>query len=448
MKKKQIFSVFSVNLLLFSQICRTFVCLTMRLIKSNIIRDSMKLISANVLAQAIGLLVYPLLTRLYSPEDFGLFNLFLSIGGVLVIIGLGDYFNAIVLPRERQTAAEVVYASVGILAVVTFISGLGCCFSARIAALFSAPRLADYWWLMPLYVLFSGLWFVLNYWYIREKRFTAISAYQVNNSLTNAGMKAGFGYCSLWGGGLIFSSILSSLFALVTSLWLHGRSLLAALLHVRRDQVRETMKQYRKFPLFSMPRSLLNNLSGNMPVLLLSSAFSLSEIGFFSVALSLAFRPINMVSSSFYQPFYQQVSENVRQQKPVLPFLRRYWLCSVGVLVPLFAMLYVVLPWLTGWLLGADYVQTGRIIRYLLPWLLVVMVVNTTNFLPDVFGKQRTMLVFECVYFVGRLAALLTGVFMHRFLWAVGWYSAVSVLVLLMEWVWFYRLSKHYDQSL
>ena len=59
-----------------------------------------KLLSANVVAQVVGLLVYPLLTRLYSPEDFGLMNLFVSIGNVLVILATAEYHYAIVLPKD------------------------------------------------------------------------------------------------------------------------------------------------------------------------------------------------------------------------------------------------------------------------------------------------------------------------------------------------------------
>ena len=77
------------------------------LIKSSGARNFAKLLSANVLAQVIGLIVYPILTRIYSPEDFGLLNLFLSIGGVLAILSTAEYYYAIVLPKEEQEAENV-----------------------------------------------------------------------------------------------------------------------------------------------------------------------------------------------------------------------------------------------------------------------------------------------------------------------------------------------------
>ena len=65
-------------------------------LRSTGIKNFSKLLSANIIAQIIGLIVYPILTRIYTPEDFGLLNLFLSISGVLVILSTAEYYNAIV----------------------------------------------------------------------------------------------------------------------------------------------------------------------------------------------------------------------------------------------------------------------------------------------------------------------------------------------------------------
>ena len=75
-----------------------------RIVHSALFRNVGKLLSANVLAQVIGILVYPVLTRIYRPEDFALFNLFVSIAGVLTLIATAEYHYAIVLPKSEQHA--------------------------------------------------------------------------------------------------------------------------------------------------------------------------------------------------------------------------------------------------------------------------------------------------------------------------------------------------------
>ena len=91
------------------------------LIKSSGARNFAKLLSANVVAQVIGLIVYPILTRIYSPEDFGLLNLFLSIGNVLVVISLADYYYAIVLPKNERDAVALTHTSLFLLLITKVI---------------------------------------------------------------------------------------------------------------------------------------------------------------------------------------------------------------------------------------------------------------------------------------------------------------------------------------
>ena len=122
------------------------------LIQSSGVRNFTKLLSANVVAQVIGLLVYPILTRIYAPEDFGLLNLFLSIGGVLTILSTAEYYYAIVLPKNQKDAISVLYVGLGCLLFVSLLIGISVFFADPISKLLKSPLLASYYWMMPIYV--------------------------------------------------------------------------------------------------------------------------------------------------------------------------------------------------------------------------------------------------------------------------------------------------------
>ena len=113
------------------------------LVKSSGVRNFTKLLSANVVAQVIGLVVYPILTRMYAPEDFGLLNLFMSIGGVLVILSTAEYYYAIVLPKEEKDAENVFGVGVIWLIATTVLIGLSVAFARPISLLFKSPNLAS-----------------------------------------------------------------------------------------------------------------------------------------------------------------------------------------------------------------------------------------------------------------------------------------------------------------
>lgn len=416
-----------------------------RITKSELTKNSAKLLSANVVAQAIGLLVYPLLTRLYTPDDFGLLNLFLSIGGVLVLLSTAEYQYAIVLPKKDEDARACFHIGFGILIGITILCAISAVFSPQIARLFKAPALADYYPLMCVFVFCSGLWTLLNYWYIRHKQFGAVSGYQLTQSIGNAGFKYGFGCADWLRSGLIVSTILGPIIALTTSICRHFKRDIVPLFVFDKQHCRAMAKQYANFPKFSLPRALINNFSSNLPILLLTPFFGLAEIGYFGMALTLAFRPINMISGSLYQVFFQRTSEQVQNRQSILPFFRKFVKNTLVIVIPSFVVLYFVLPWLTEWLLGAGWSLTGEYIRLMLPWLAANCITTPIEYLIDVFKQQKYNLVAESIYLTLRLISLIMGIYLNNFSIAITLYSVSGMLYRICYCVWLYKIIKRYE---
>lgn len=417
------------------------------LLRSAGVRNFAKLLSANVVAQVIGLVVYPILTRMYAPDDFGLLNLFLSIGGVLVILATAEYQYAIVLPKEDEKARGVLQIGGLMALIVTGFVLLTVPFSRAIASLFETPDLAKWYWLMPVYVLASACWTLLNYYYTRRKQFGAISRYQMSQSVLNAGAKVGFGYAGFLHGGLICSTVLAPVVAVLVCIAKSWRKGLRNVLHIDKDVCKEVAKEYSNFPKFSLPRALVNNLSGSLPSLLLTPFFGLTNLGYWGMAITLAFRPINMIEQSLYQVLFQDVAAKVNRRETIRPMLQRFCFRIMGLTIFCFAGLYFVLPWLTQWLLGEKWEITGHYIRVMLPWLTMSMLVAPICFLSDVFQKQKIGLLLEILLVTARLIGMLIGVWTRDFYYAVMGYSLASSMVILVQAIWYACLVKQYEHN-
>ena len=411
------------------------------------VRNVGKLLSANVIAQAIGLLVYPILTRLYSPEDFGLLNLFVSIGGVLILLSTLEWYNAIVLPKQDREAQAVVHLSLVSLGGLTVLLMLTVPFAKPIANLFNQPQLASYYWLLPIYVLLMGAWNVLNYWYIRKKEYNRISGYQISQSLFSAGYKTGFAFLPTCG-GLIYAAILSPLCSMILSLLLAGRKLLSPLCSIDKAACKQAAVQYANFPKYSTPRALLNNIVGQLPVLVLTPLFGTRLVGFWGMALMLGFVPISTISRALYQVFYQKTSEQVNAGQSIASFYRQFTVWTLATVTPLFVLLWFVLPVLTAWLLGAEWVVTGEYIRWILPWLLCNILCSSAGYLVDVFFKQKQGLLFEILLAVSRVIGVGAGVLMNSFEIAIIGYALGSAVVNASQYIWMLSLVRTYEASL
>ena len=419
-----------------------------RFISSVNVQNVAKLLSANVVAQVVGLLVYPLLTRLYSPDDFGLMNLFVSIGNVLVILATAEYHYAIVLPKDDKDARGVVHISACLLLFMTIAVLITLPFANYIADIFNTPALANVYHWMPLMVLLLGSWNILNYWYIRNKMYTRISGYQMSQSVLSAGMKIGFGYAGYLQGGLIYSMLLAPTLSLIASIILAFKRCIRPLLRIDISAIRKAATTYRNFPLYTMPRSLVNVLAGQLPVLLLAPIFGTEHIGLWGMALLLGFVPINMITKAIYQVLYQHITTCVHAKKPIGHMLKRFIWGSSLVVIPCFAILGYVLPDLTSWLLGSEWLVSGNYIRWMLPWLWLSLLTGSICFLSDVFMQQQIGFWFEVLLAGCRVIGLLLGIWQDSFLWAVASYSIGTAIAVAAQLIWLIMLAKKHDNSL
>ncbi len=415
--------------------------------KGTATRNVSKLLLANVVAQAIGLAVYPLLTRLYAPEDFGLLNLFTALGGVFVILSTLDWHKAIVLPQRDEDARAVAQLALFAVAALTIFLLLTIPLSHPIAQLFNSPQLAAYYWMLPFYVCLVGVWNILNYCFIRRKTYGGIGGYAVAQSLFSVGYKTAFGYGGLLQGGLIYSTLLSPLCALL-AIFIPIKNNLRTLFVGTTTPLRQVASTYSNFPKYSLPHTLINNIAYQLPVLLLTPFFGTRLVGFWSMAILLSFTPVNMITNALHQVFYQKTTEQVNLRQSIRHFYRNFTLYALAIIIPFFIALWFVLPSLTRWMLGDEWRITGEYIRWLLLWLVPKILCASTGYLFDVFGKQRIGLRFEIIIALARLIGLGIGIYYNNFLLAIAGYSVASALINALQYIWLMKLVKSYDQQL
>ena len=72
------------------------------------IKNFVVLSGGSIFAQLILFIVLPVITRLYSEEDYGVYSLYNSILMVLVIPATLKYELAIVLPKHDRDGANIV----------------------------------------------------------------------------------------------------------------------------------------------------------------------------------------------------------------------------------------------------------------------------------------------------------------------------------------------------
>lgn len=384
--------------------------LASKLPPGSFIRNVVTLMTGTTFAQALMILVAPILTRLYSPEDFGVYALYTSILGIIAVVACWRYELAIVLPEKDEDAANLLVLSICIcfgMAVLTLI--LVALFRNPVANLLGAPKLAPWLWFMPLSLIAAGLFQAFNYWSTRRKQFRRLAVRQITQSTITATTQIASGLTIHAGaGGMIGGSIFGQAIATARLAWHIWREDRLLLNNTSMSGLKEQATVYREFPLFQIWAAILNSVSAMTPILLLGYFFSPAIVGFYALGQKVVASPMGIIGGSVSQVFFPRAELARRQgnldQLVVLTFRQ---LLSIG-LLPI-AVLAIIGPELIGFVFGADWVLAGIFLRLLCPYLLFNFLSAPISSVFSVLRKQKDYLLFNITYFILAVSALVIG---------------------------------------
>lgn len=421
-----------------------------RFLQSRIVRNTSVLLSGNMLAQIITLAAYPIISRIYLPDEMGTLNLFVSIFAILVLIANAEYQNILVFHKSEKDLPSALAVCLGCVVLVSLIVLASVPFSDEIASLFGSTDLADWYFLMPIYVAATAVWNICDSLIIRKKLFKYISLYLVLLAIYNVGLKILLGHLGWSTAGLIITAVSGSvLILLAVCFYAQGKDKIFSSLGERPTwaSTLAIAREYIKFPKFSLSRKTINLLAKALPIFMLSAHFGMTEIGFYSMGLLLAHTPINVACGSLYKIMFRFVSEKVWNNEKILPVIKKYIASVLMVGIPSFALLYFILPDLTALLLGDDWRISGEYIRLMLPWLLAFTIADVIDFIPQLFKKQEGLLIIEIIDIITKFAVLLLGIQFADFYATLLLYFVSCFVVNVGKTIWLITIASAYEKG-
>lgn len=329
-----------------------------RWLRALMARPVSRILLGSLIGQGSILAVSPLLTRLYSPSDFGVFAVVTAICAVLGGVATLSWDRAIVVPRSDQTARSIVAVGLltvlGISAILTLVSLL---LRDGISALFDAPSLSLYWWIVPLTVLFIGLYALVSGWTVRREHYNALGVRNGVMGVSQAASSVALGVAGAAPFGLLISlfvgrtAALSSMFREIASIKAHRVSW-------RRLQV--TTLRYRRFPLVSTWSRLLNSLGLQLPIILIIALYGDLVGGLFALTLRVLAAPVSIVVDATSQYFEGTFGRRNRERNGGLAESVRAFSSRMAIvaLVPTILVSFAG-SWLFGVVFGAGWTDAG-----------------------------------------------------------------------------------------
>lgn len=411
-----------------------------------ILREAATLVSGNILAQMIALAAYFVLTRIYSPDDYGLFNIFYSYIEVLIILSTCKYELAVVVADDDREAAAVsrfalrlnTLVSVGLLtvALVLWLTG-------------SLPgNFSQLGWmvlLIPPMVFFCGTSRIYSFLYNRFHRYSQIAISDNVNAGSGALLKILLGWLGLTQSGLPIGTVLGQA-ASNLNYRLRLRSL--ALPSTTMADNKAAARKHRNFPLYVATKDFVSTFSSNLPFLWLALYFDRAEVGLFGLALTFTLQPVNLISTAFERVLYTRTAEAVHARQPIAPMLRRFLLPLAALATAACVAAWFVAEPVFAFCFGDRWQGCGPYVQALLPWVLTFFVSSSMLFIPNVFSTQRTEFIFYIVMLVLRVTAIITGIGAANFLLAIRLFAIASAAVYVALALWYLWQVHRYDATL
>jgi lipopolysaccharide exporter len=217
------------------------------------IRNVLTLLSGTAIAQIIGLAFVPVLTRLFTPEEFGVFYLFVTTASILSIIATGGYEKSFVVTKSDSDARQLLLFSFMLAGGVTVLSLIISLFLRRWGNLFfETERSQMILWLIPVYSLMFGIFRILQNWSIRDKKYSWVSTSTIIRSGSLSGLQTGFGLFSTGSFGLVLGGCLSQLFPLWFLMNKNKKTSKGITLNSMKSAYLKGI-EYKSFPIFKMP---------------------------------------------------------------------------------------------------------------------------------------------------------------------------------------------------
>jgi len=276
-------------------------------LKHRFIRALSVLVAGSAVSSVILLCITPILTRLYTPEDFGVLSIFTSILYVLMIIVSFRYEAALVLPKKKNAALALLFianASTFIVAGLVILLLILTPFTTWIGI----GETHSFFWILGLSLLFVGIFQSMNNWALRYEQYDIINRAKISMNTGQGFGQLLFGFLNMGVIGLLLGEMLGRLTGMMQYIRYYRKDLLASQ-KTSLQQMKEMVIRYKKFPLVSSISNVIYSVAVNLPPLFLAAYFDVATAGFYYLAQKILTVPENLVGFSATQVYLSQAAK-------------------------------------------------------------------------------------------------------------------------------------------
>jgi O-antigen/teichoic acid export membrane protein len=380
---------------------------TSYLLRSEMLRSASILISGTVVAQLLSILLQPFLRRFFTPETFGVFSVYLSLIGIIIVISSLRFDDAIVLPKTDKESANVLVLSLIfsflidiILFLIVLTKGGKIISFLNLPSTFPVPVL----YIIPLGAFLYSTYQSLNYWLVRKQKFYSVSVNKLLRRGSEGISQIAFALFKK-SNGLIYSDIIGQTINVITVIYQTVKNGLT-FKTVSLTKLKYVFKKYKDFPKFNLVPAFMSTCSYMLPPIFINKFFSSESAGYFDLAKLLLSVPLALVASSFSSVLLQRISDRFNKRESFIPDLKPVILIVSLISLAEIFLIIIFGEYLFKFIFGNNWIFSGTISKILVWSFTFNFIVSTFTTIFVSMRRIKTYSMYQLFYFIAILSLL------------------------------------------
>jgi O-antigen/teichoic acid export membrane protein len=355
----------------------------------------------------------PLLTRLYTPNDFSILAIYVSLLGIISVAACLRMEVAIPVPESDVDAANLLALSLffgtftaAIIALLVIIV------PDKIVNLAGKPELRPYLWLFPVGILSSSYYNALQYWTTRKKAFSAVATTRMTQALGGLGTQLALGWAKISPLGLLLGQMISTGSGFMGLGRRAVKCEFEALKSVKIKDMRRLFHLYDQYPKFSTLEALANTAGIQLPIVIIGGLAIGPEAGFLMLAMKVMQIPLTLVGRSIAQVFLASAAEHHRTGTLghfTGATIEKLFKIGVGPLI--FAC--IVAPQVFILVFGEEWRRAGELVVWMTPWFIMQFISSPISMVMLVKNRHKCFLILTFSGLICRIGAIFLAVWIN-----------------------------------
>lgn len=370
------------------------------------LKNILTMMSSSSVSQIIPFITAPILTRMYLPEDFGVYEIYYSLMTVFVVIPNLRLENAMLIEKTVNRCFNIL--------MFVFLSNLAFLVIGLLLAFFLNDFIGSYYnideagnwiYMIPIGMFLSSVYNLLTILLIRFSKFKFLAFNKIFLTVSNAVIQISFGVLMLGASGLIYGNIISYLLAVLLIAIPSIKLLKSNEFQIKKQTIIKTLRENKDFVIYTLPGDFISNFSNQLPTILIGKYFSSQSLGFYGMARRIIGLPLAFISGAIQDVFKKEATDEFNSKGNI----KKTYTLTFGLLV-IFGLILVSGLYLFGEVvivgfLGEKWKPSVEIIQVLSVLFSIKFISGTLNYVFLIKSKQKLDLVFQIIQLVVVVAA-------------------------------------------